>query len=716
MDRDLGTESAPGTTRVLALEDTESDVLLLQTYLYDGGGAYHLEVVGTLRELLARIRGYERASALRNGVAPRAWDVLLVDLCVPDSEGIDTVRAVRNAAPWLPIVVQSAFGEADVGVQAVRAGAQDYLTKGKFNGELLRRALRYAIERKAGERALRDSEERYAISVRGAKDGIWDWDLREGSVYYSSRWMALLGYDEDEVEQTPEAWFALVHPEDRELLAAAISAHVEGLSDQLEHEYRALCRDGSVRWVLTRGMALRTPDGRAYRMAGSLTDVTDRKLAEERLRRESLHDKLTSLPNRALCLNRIGQAMRRHRRDPDTTFSVLFIDVDRFKLINDSLGHARGDELLRRFARRIEQLVRPGDTFARLAGDEFCIVLESVGSLEQAGVVAQRIEQALREPFDVDGHEIFVSVSIGIAEGSANHRSPADIIRDADLAMYRAKRNGKARHEVFDAGLRERAVSRLELDTDLRHALERDEFRLHYQPIVEMEHGQLVGFEALLRWESPSRGLVFPDVFLDVAEDTGLIVDIGRWVLDHAIGALAACPPVPGGPPLSVSVNLSPRQFRRRDLADAVEAALERYELDPTRLILEITEHTVLEHTHVAQDTFARLKALGVAIDLDDFGTGWSSLSCLRQFAFDRLKIDKSFVAGMSRSASDREIVRAVLALGHNLGMEVVAEGIETGLQLSELRALGCEFGQGYLFSRPQQACDSGEWLARTGS
>ncbi len=708
---DLAESSSPATTRVLALEDTESDVLLLQAYLPED--EYEVDVVGTLRELLARIRGFSRASVLRNGIAPRAWDVLLIDLCVPDSEGVATVAAVRAAAPWLPIVVQSAFGEVDIGVEALRAGAEDYLTKGRFDADLLRRALRYAVERKAGQRALRDSEERYAISVRGAKDGIWDWDLREGTVYFSERWKALLGYSNADIPGSPDAWFDLVHPEDRELLAAAISAHVEGLSDQLEHEYRALHCDGSVRWVLTRGMALRTSDGRAYRMAGSLTDITDRRQAADRLRHAALHDKLTALPNRALCLNRLGQAMRRCRRDPTHKFSVLFIDIDRFKLINDSLGHARGDELLRKFSRRIEQLVRPGDTFARLSGDEFCIVLESVGSLEQADVVAQRIERALRSPFDVLGHEVFVSTSIGIAEGSPNHRCPSDIIRDADLAMYRAKRNGKARHEVFDAGLHDKAVSRLELDTDLRRALEGGEFELHYQPIVEMVDGGLVGFEALLRWNSPTRGLVMPDVFLDVAEDTGLIVDIGRWVLDHAIEAVACCPPLPGGRPLSVSVNVSPRQFRRADLADAVEESLARHGLAPERLTLEITEHAVLEHTEMAVETFERLKSLGVSIDLDDFGTGWSSLSCLRQFRFDRLKIDRSFVAGMLASASDREIVRAVLGLGHNLGMEVVAEGVEDSIQLAELRSLGCEYGQGYLFARPQSKCDSGQWLAR---
>jgi diguanylate cyclase (GGDEF)-like protein len=427
---------------------------------------------------------------------------------------------------------------------------------------------------------------------------------------------------------------------------------------------------------------------------------------------QPLLDNLTSLPNRALCLNRIGRAIQRSRLEANYGFCVLHLDIDRFQVINDSLGHAAGDELLVQFARRVSAKLRPEDTFGRLAGDEFCILLEPIEGLESAEVVSGRIEDALLQSFHVGHQEVFVTTSIGIVDGSGGYDMPEDIIRDAGLAMYRAKRNGAARHEIFDPGLRDKAVQRLEIDTGLRRALLRSEFELHYQPLVDIETTALVGYEALLRWNSPTLGLVYPDTFIDVAEETGVIVDIGHWVIDAALKALAECPGVEGSPPLTMSVNLSPRQFRCADLADTIKRSLARHDITSDRLILEITEHVFVEHTDVAERTFAALGALGIKIDLDDFGTGFSSLSCLRQFPISRLKIDRSFVEGMTRSARDREIVRAVLELGHNLGKGVIAEGIETRAQLEALRELGCEFGQGYYFARPFLECHSGQYRA----
>ena len=690
------------TTRVLLLEDSHSDCLLINHMLENSHqGLFSLDQVASLAELIVR-------------VDEKDFDVILLDLCVSDSHGVETFSRAHEAAPSLPIIVQSGIDEPELCAEAVRLGAQDYLIKGRFDAETLRRSIRYAIERKVGERALRSSEERYAISVRGAHDGLWDWDIRENRIYYSDRWKAILGFGPNELDNTPEAWFELVHPDDVELLAAAISAHVEGLTDHLEQEYRMQRKSGEQCWVLTRGLAVRDElTAQAYRMAGSLTDINSRKRVEARLRHDAFHDRLTGLPNRALCLNRLGHSIRRSQRTVKYRFALLFLDIDGFKLVNDSLGHVCGDMLLVAFARRIQRMIRPADTFSRLSGDEFCILLEDIPSLSDAEIVADRIHTALEEPFVLSGQEVFASASIGIAESGPTYERPEDIVRDADLAMYRAKRRGKARHEIYDERLHTRAVLRLELDTDLRRALSRDEFEVHYQPIVHMESSQLTGFEALLRWRSPSRGMVLPDSFIGVAEDTGLIVPIGEWVLRHATMALASAPDLPQtSNPLTISVNLSPRQFRRPNVVKQVERALEDSGLPPHRLVLEITESVFLELTEYAMEVFGQLKELGVQIHLDDFGTGFSSLSYLRQFPVDSLKIDRSFIGRMGNSKEDLEIVRAIIALGHGLGKGIVAEGIETREQVEQLRRLKCEHGQGYYFSRPARRSDTGEFEA----
>ena len=690
------------TTRVLLLEDSHSDCLLINHMLENSSQhSFELDQVSSIAELIQRVDEKE-------------FDVVLLDLCVEDSRGVETFSRAHSAAPSLPIIVQSGIDEPELCAEAVRLGAQDYLIKGRFDKETLQRSIRYAIERKVGERALRNSEERYAISVRGAHDGLWDWDIRENRIYYSDRWKAILGFKSDELDGSPESWFDLVHPDDVELLAAAISAHVEGLTDHLEQEYRMQRKNGEECWVLTRGLAVRDEGtGLAYRMAGSLSDINARKRVEARLRHDAFHDRLTGLPNRALCLNRLGHSLRRGQRSPSYRFALLFLDIDGFKLVNDSLGHVCGDMLLVAFARRIQRMIRPVDTFSRLSGDEFCVLLEDICSLSDAEIVADRIHAALEEPFVLSGQEVFASASIGIAESGPSYERPEDIVRDADLAMYRAKRRGKARHEIYDEKLHTSAVRRLELDTDLRRALSRDEFEVHYQPIVRMESSQLTGFEALLRWRSPSRGMVLPDSFIGVAEDTGLIVPIGEWVLQEATKALSSAPALPwSSTPLTISINLSPRQFRMPDVLKQVKAALEKSGLPPHRLVLEITESVFLELSEYAMEVFEQLKALGVQIHLDDFGTGFSSLSYLRQFPVDSLKIDRSFINRMGRSKEDLEIVRAIIALGHGLGKGIVAEGIETCAQVEQLQELRCEYGQGYFFSRPARRSDTGEFDA----
>ena len=570
-------------------------------------------------------------------------------------------------------------------------------------------------ERKAAQRALEASEERYALAARGANDGLWDWDLGTDRVYFSPRWRAMLGYADGEVGSTSDEWFRRVHAADVERVRATLEAHLQGRSDHFESEHRMLCRDGTYRWVLSRGIAVRDGAGQAHRMAGSMTDVSLRKAAEEKLLHEAIHDVLTGLPNRALFMDLLARSVARSKRRKGYLFAVLFLDLDRFKIINDSLGHLVGDQLLVGIARRLEKCLRPEDTVARLGGDEFTVLLDDINDLSDPTRVAERVHKELESPFHVGGHEVYTSVSIGIALSSPSYESPDQILRDADTAMYRAKALGRARHEVFDTGMHARAVALLQLETDLRRAIERREFRLHYQPIVTLAGGRVVGFEALVRWLHPQRGLLLPSEFVAVAEETGLMLPIGRWVLEEACRSAQAWSDQVRQP-LIITVNLSNRQFAQPDLPEQVGAVLKEVGLDPGRLKLEITESVIMEHGEGVTRTLHRLRDLGVELYVDDFGTGYSSFSVLHRFPISALKIDRSFVHALGKDGDGSEIVRTIMTLARNLKLNVIAEGIETRAQLEQLRLLKCPQGQGAWFAEPAAAAAVPERLSRRRS
>ncbi len=567
-------------------------------------------------------------------------------------------------------------------------------------------------ERKAAQRALEASEARYALAAQGANDGLWDWDLREDRVYFSGRWKAMLGYAEEDVGTSPQDWLGRVHAEDADQVRAALEAHLSGKTEHFESEHRIRCKDGSYRWVLSRGLAVRDGQGRPYRMAGSLTDISQRKAVEQKLLHEAIHDGLTGLPNRAVFMDLLARSVARSRRHPGYVFAVLFLDLDRFKVINDGLGHLVGDQLLVGLARRLEQCLRPEDTVARLGGDEFTVLLEDIHDVNDATRVAERIHQALEAPFQIAGHEVFTSASIGIALSVTGYDSPDQVLRDADTAMYRAKALGKARHEVFDRGMHARAMALLQLETDLRRALERGEFRLHYQPIVRVVGRRLVGFEALVRWQHPQRGLIPPADFVPVAEETGQMLALGEWILEQACRSAWAWGRQ-AGRPLLVTVNLSNRQFGRPDLADHIAAVLARTGLPADRLKLEITESVILEQGEAAIHSLHRLRRLGVELYIDDFGTGYSSFGALHRLPITALKIDRSFVQALDTTGDGREIVKTILSLARNLGLNVIAEGVETEAQLRRLRALRCPQAQGSWFSAPLAAEAVPELLAK---
>ncbi|HXU64242.1 MAG TPA: EAL domain-containing protein [Polyangia bacterium] len=471
--------------------------------------------------------------------------------------------------------------------------------------------------------------------------------------------------------------------------------------------------DDQVRWVSTTKLPLRDRDGNIIGTFGISRDITERKKAEEQLQHRAFYDPLTDLPNRALFLDRLQHMFNRARRALGSpVFAVLYLDLDRFKSINDSFGHQAGDELLVATARRLERCVRPGDTLARLGGDEFTVLLDDVRGEAYATAVAERIHKELAVPLQIRGHEVFTSVSVGIALSSAGYDSPDDMLRDADTAMYRAKAGGRSRHQVFASDMHLRAVSSLQLETDLRHALERDEIVAHFQPIMDLQSGALTGFEALARWHHPSMGMLMPEQFIPVAEESGQVGAIGEWMLTEACRQGRAWQQRDARwAKLGVSVNVSGRQLSQGSLPAVVERVLDQTGLDPASLTLEITESALMHNLSVGAVVVERIRAMSVGLHLDDFGTGYSSLAYLHNFPVHALKIDRSFVTRMDHAPQQGTIVKAIVSLAHNLGMEVVAEGIETPDQAEALRALRCQRGQGFLFSQPLTAENATHFL-----
>ena len=558
-------------------------------------------------------------------------------------------------------------------------------------------------KRRDTEEALRVSEERYALAASGMNGGLWDWDLRTGKVFYSPRWKELTG-DPRNIGDTPEEWFIRLFPRDREIVDREIQQCLQGETKRFEVEFRLRQKDGSFRWMQASGMS-QSPDADhpPERIAGSMIDITSRKEAEEQIQQGALYDALTGLPNRALFMDRLHRALRRRGT---SIAAVLFLDLDRFKLVNESYGHNVGDEVLKQVGVLLERAAGIRDTVARFSGDEFGILLDGLSDIADAIRMAIQARKVLEEPLQINGTLHKFSASIGIAFSKVGNESAEELLRDAETAMYRAKAMGKAQHVLFDQGMHEYTLKRLHLENDLRKAIETGQFLMVYQPIVSLYDNKLRGFESLIRWMHPERGLVSPTAFIPLAEETGLICEIGRWVLEESCRQVAhwkrTFPEMASD--LHVSVNLSGRQFAQDDLSDQVLHALEASGLSPHDLKLEITESLLMDNADSAASVLSRFREMGIRISIDDFGTGYSSLSYLHKFPAQTLKIDRSFVGNLETETSQLAIVRAVVSLAHVMGMDVVAEGIETTSHLGLLKQLGCEYGQGYLFAKPMLA------------
>jgi len=568
-----------------------------------------------------------------------------------------------------------------------------------------------AIERTLAEEEVLRVNERLQLVAKATNDAVWDWDLVTNAIWWNEGYRTLFGYLPQETKPTAESWSDHIHPDERERVLWGIHAVIDTDGQAWSDEYRFQRRDGSWADIYDRGFVVRDASGRAVRMIGAMMDISERKRAEEQLARLAQFDALTGLPNRNLFRDRLGQAIARAHREGWVT-AVAFVDLDRFKEINDTLGHGAGDAVLREVGERLRACLREGDTVARLGGDEFTVVLEDVGSLEEAAAVARKMLAAFEAPVALEGKDLFVSGSIGLAAYPEHGSGAEALLQHADTAMYHAKGEGRNALKVYAPTMGAEATERRSVEDGLRLALAREEFVLHYQPIVELAGGTITGVEALLRWQHPEWGLVAPGRFIQVAEQSGLIVPIGSWVLRRACQQAAAWRDA-GLPPLGVSVNLSARQFRKAGLAEEVAVALEEAGLDPACLKLEITESLLMDNPEASSALLERLKAMGIRLALDDFGTGYSSLSYLKHFPLDVLKIDQSFVRDLATDPEDAIIVRAMIGLAHSLQLTLTAEGVETAEQLVFLRAHGCERAQGYFFSRPVPAAEIGDLLRR---
>lgn len=652
-------------------------------------------------------------------VVPMLGAAALIAVLTPTRKGMLTLAAfagggwvacwlIKPAAAW-PAVGLSLAGllalAAVVG-QAVRRWQADQLADFERQKEEYRDLLDPPLPPK-------DDNTQRILQAHGELDGLWEWNLKEDQIYFSPRWRALLGYGDNSQTCHPDAWFNLIHPYDLDELMNRVSSHLDGKTPYFECEHRIRQADGTYRWVLSHGRTVLGPNGEPERLAGSQTDIKRMKNFEAQLVHEATHDRLTGLANRQHLLEALEEAFQKQQRSGAGLFAVAFMDLDRFKSVNDTLGHHVGDELLRLVAQRILKAVREQDLAVRLGGDEFVILMRNVHGLEDAMDVAERIRDLMAGKFVIGSHEILTAASIGVALCSEATTNGSEIMRNADIAMYQAKSSGRGQVLAFDSEMG-RVMSRsFSLQSDLAKALESDEFELHYQPLVNPIDGKIMGAEALIRWRRASDELVFPAEFIGLAEESGMIVQIGQWVFQRACRQLNEWL-AEGLDPIKISINFSARELADMGTSDVVARTLKESGIDPKWLQVEITESDLVDGRLSTVESLDRLNLLGINTAIDDFGTGYSALSYLRKLTCSVLKIDQSFVHDIETDPKAAALARSIINMAHNLQLGVVAEGVETEAQLTILRGFGCDLIQGYLASRPIPA-DEFKGLLKTG-
>jgi diguanylate cyclase (GGDEF)-like protein/PAS domain S-box-containing protein len=640
-------------------------------------------------------------------------DAILISLAQLDPTSIDWLRHViaKVRRPLILVLTADPAERSALRERAREIGAIDCLLRDELSSPLLEAAITHArsVNREAGR--LHELRQRYALAIRGSRDGMWEWDLLRDRVYYSQRWCELLGLRSSEVAPTLDGWLSRVHPQDLERLRSELEVVVDGPATLHESEHRI--RDGSDewRWVMTRAVLHRNHSGQAVRMAGSLTDISPFRQRERALREQSRHDSLTKLPDRRVFLERCARAVELSRAHDDYVFVVLLVAVDRLGQTRDSFGIDAADQLFALLAKRVRACLRPEDHLFRFSSSKFAILLEDVEDPSFGTQVANRIHETVAEPFDFDGISTFTTVSIGMTSSAHGYTRVEEVVTDVSAATDSARDHGSNRHEIYDTSMRIESRTLLALEMAMRRAIDESQFELHYQPIVCVDRldvlrgftpESLLGFEALLRWQHPERGLVSPAEFIPIAEDTGLIVPIGRWVIREAVRSLHAWHEEFGNRELAVSVNLSAKQVGDPMLLETIDAVLSETGLPPSCLKIELTESVMLDRIDEVTALLQDIRARGIKIWIDDFGTGYSSLGYLHRFPVDGLKIDRAFISRLDGTAASQTMVRTILDLASNFGLDVVAEGIETDVQARHLRELGCLWCQGWLFGKAQ--------------
>jgi diguanylate cyclase (GGDEF)-like protein/PAS domain S-box-containing protein len=628
-------------------------------------------------------------------IEERGQALLVLFASSPADEALRMVTRLRKGlnSATLPIVVLMAKGRDELMVRALEVGADDCLETPAYPPLTLAR-IRALMGRLREMAEGVDQRQRFDLVVRGAGDGIWDWRLTDDSVYFSPRWRELLGYQPEDRFSAMDDWLALVHPEDSEMVKREMRNHLEGISLAFQVECRLRHKSQSYRWFLIRGTSQRDPYGHAARMAGSLTDISERKLT----------DPMTGLPNRIVLYDRINQAIIKTRRRKNSNFGIILLQIDRYETMREAYGQSYCDNVQRVVAQRIVGILRMTDTLTIMSDTTMCILVDVMREDTDLVRVAQRVRGAAEEPVSLGEESVMLTLSIGMAQGSTHHIGADELIKDATAALNKARQSGAGHEAVFDPDMQRRARDRLRIEADLHQALRREELRVFWQPIVELGPNRLAGFEALLRWEHPTRGLISPLEFIPVAEESGLIVPIGKFVLREALRQGRAWHEAGAPQDLFVSVNVSSRQLDSPDLVEAVTAALSEHPVPAGCLHIEITESAVMRDVARSQDVLKQLKALGCHVALDDFGTGHSSLSLLQRLPLDYVKIDRSFITAMSGEFAGESMVGAIIQIAKILHLTVIAEGIEAETDELRLRALGCQHGQGYRYGKPLPA------------
>ena len=689
-------DQAQDTARILIADDESTLRALLREALQDSG--YEVDEACDGNEAVARF-------------AARRPDLVLMDVRMPDRDGFEACAAMRllPGGDAVPILIMTGLDDVDSIRNAYEAGATDFASK-PVNLIVLRHRIRYMLRAKRTLDDLRQSESRLSRAQHIARIGSWERDLRSGELRWSAEMYQLFGVEAGSFRPTHAAFLERVHPADRDLVVRATEESLRG-AQPYSSDLRVLLPDGTVRFVHEQAELVRGEGGAPARLIGTTQDTTERKQAEDKIRFLAYYDGLSRLPNRLLFTEKLGLALEGARRQGQT-LAVLFLDIDRFKRINDTLGHTLGDRLLQGVAERLKKCLRSsdtvargdpaaaGETVARLGGDEFIVSLTEIARGEDAARVARRILDSLQEPFRLDEHEVAITGSIGISVFPNDGGDVETLLKNADTAMYHAKDAGRNCFQFYSTAMNAAAVERLTLENSLRKALERGEFLLHFQPLVDLDAGTIMGAEALIRWRHPQLGLVPPMDFIPLAEETGLILPIGEWVLRNASAQCKAWQEGGHGD-LIMSVNLSGRQFRQQQLVHTVDEALKAARLDPRHLELEITESILMRSVEETLDALNQLKSMGLRISVDDFGTGYSSLNYLTRYPIDTLKIDQSFIREISRDQGKAAITAAIISMARGLRLAVIAEGVETQEQLVFLRQRGCRLMQGYLFGRP---------------